>query len=88
MSKVLANRLKSLLNKCISSEQSTFLENRSVTGNALTTFETIIHHMKCKRKGKKDEVALKVDISKAFDKIKWSYPKGILRKMVFCQVYS
>jgi len=63
---VLANRLKRLLLKCISQEQSAFVENRSILDNVLVASE-ILHHMKCKSKGKKGEVALKIDISKAYD---------------------
>jgi len=44
---VLANTLKPLLDKCISAEQSVFVENRSIIDNVLVAFE-MIHHMKCK----------------------------------------
>lgn len=43
--KVLANRLERLLPKCISQEQSTFVENRSILDNVLVASE-ILHHMK------------------------------------------
>lgn len=43
-----------------------FVENRSIIDNVIATHE-VIHHMKCKRKGKAGEVALKIDISKAYD---------------------
>jgi len=51
--------------------------------NALTTFE-ILHYMHCKRKGKQGDVALKLDISKAFDSASWSYLQAILLKLGFC----
>ena len=66
--KSLANRLKPLLQKCISPEQSSFVEGRSILNNELIPFE-FFHHMKCKTKGKTGEKALKIDISKAFDKV-------------------
>jgi len=44
-------------------EQAAFVPSRSIMDNALTAFE-ILHYMKCKHKGKKGEVALKLDISK------------------------
>lgn len=68
VAKVLANRLKKLLPKCISEEQSAFVEGRSILDNVLIAFE-IIHHMKCKTKGARGEVALKIDISKAYDRV-------------------
>lgn len=67
--KILANRLKPLLPNCIFVEQSAFVENRSITDNAIVAFEAI-HHMTCKVKGKQEEVALKVDMSMAYDRIK------------------
>ncbi|MCH80235.1 hypothetical protein A2U01_0001001 [Trifolium medium] len=82
ISKVLANRLKPLLPQCISQEQSAFVENRSIIDNVMIASE-IIHHMKCKTKGKKGEVALKIDISKAYDRVDWEYVKKIMRKMGF-----
>jgi hypothetical protein len=72
ISKVLANRLKPLLQKCISHEQSAFVENRSIIDNVMAAHE-IIHHMKCKRRGKVGEVALKIDISKSYDRVEWEY---------------
>jgi len=70
ISKVLANRLRPLINKWISPEQATFVHSHSIMDNSLTTFETL-HHMRCKRKSKIGEVALKLDISKAFDSVSW-----------------
>lgn len=49
LAKMLANMLKKVLPKCISEEQSTFVEGRSILDNVLVAFE-IIHHMKCKIK--------------------------------------
>jgi hypothetical protein len=82
ISKVLANRLKPLLPQCISQEQSAFVENRSIIDNVMIASE-IIHHMKCKTKGKMGEVALKIDISKAYDRVDWGYVKKVMQKMGF-----
>jgi len=43
----------------------------------------IIHHMKCKRRVKVGEVALKIDISKAYDRVEWEYVKKVLSRMGF-----
>jgi hypothetical protein len=47
VSKLLANRLKLFIDKCISPEQSAFIEGRSIIDNALITIK-IIHAMKRK----------------------------------------
>lgn len=39
-----------------------------ITDNVVIAFE-IIHYMKRKVRGKKGEVALKIDISKAYDRV-------------------
>ena len=43
----------------------------------------IIHHMKRKNKGKQGNVAFKIDISKAYDKIDWGFLRGIMLKLGF-----
>ena len=67
LAKVLENRMKKLLPRIISLEQFAFVSRRSITDNVLVEFE-IIHHMKRKSKGKKGDVAFKIDISKVYDK--------------------
>ena len=68
MAKVLANRLKWILPLLIFNAQSAFVHGRSICDNILAAFE-VIHYMKRKTKGKKGSVALKLDISKAYDRI-------------------
>jgi hypothetical protein len=82
VAKVLANRLKHVLNKCISANQSAFVPGRSILDNAMAAIE-IVHFMKSKTRGKLGEVALKLDISKAYDRIDWEYLRGIMCKMGF-----
>jgi hypothetical protein len=86
LSKVLANRLKPLLNRYISFEQSAFVSDRSILDNVMVAMETI-HHMKCKVKGKVGEVALKIDISKAYDRVDWRYLVNVMKKMGFCNTW-
>jgi hypothetical protein len=71
VSKLLANRLKGVLGKYISEEQSAFVEGRSIIDNALIAIE-IIHCLKRRTKGAKGELTLKIDFSKAYDKVEWS----------------
>jgi hypothetical protein len=84
VSKVLANRLKSCLDKLVSQEQSAFVEGRSILDNALIAIE-VIHAMKRKTKGHRGELALKIDISKAYDKVDWGFLRGMLVRMGFAE---
>ncbi|CAJ2637965.1 unnamed protein product [Trifolium pratense] len=77
VSKVLANRLKFCLDKCVSQEQSAFVEGRSILDNALISIE-VIHAMKRKTRGYRGELALKIDISKAYDKVDWGFLRVLM----------
>ena len=68
ISKVLANRLKLILHKCISDNQSTFVPNRSILDNAMVVIE-VIHFMKTKTRGIDKFVALKLTLAKLM--IEW-----------------
>ena len=82
MAKVLANQLKRIMSILISNAQSAFVTVRSICDNILAAFE-VIHYMKRKTKGKKGSVALKLDISKAYDRISWRYLEVVMRRMGF-----
>jgi len=69
-SKVLANRLKRFLSDIISENQSAFLSDRLITDNVLVALE-IIHYLNQKKKGKTGIMALKLDMSKAFNRVEW-----------------
>ncbi|KAK2370479.1 hypothetical protein QL285_083528 [Trifolium repens] len=86
VSKLLANRLKLVLGKYILEEQFAFVEGRSIIDNALIAIE-IIHCLKRRTRGSKGELALKIDFSKAYDKVEWSYLKGVLERMGFSETW-
>ncbi|XP_074377752.1 uncharacterized protein LOC141719274 [Apium graveolens] len=68
LSKVMANRLKPCLGDIISDKQSAFIEGRLLTDNALVAFE-INHYIKRKTQGQKGVAGLKIDVSKAYDRL-------------------
>ena len=82
ISKVLANRLKPVLPRIISPTQSAFVLGRLITNNVLVAYE-MLHTMHARKKGKKGSMALKLDISKAYDLVKWQFLQGIMEKMGF-----
>jgi hypothetical protein len=82
ISKVLANRLKTLLPMIVSESQSTFVPGRLITDNILVAFETL-HHMQHQKTGRMGSMALKLDMSKAYDRVEWKYLKRVLEQMGF-----
>ena len=82
VSKVLANRLKKVLPHIISESQSAFQSDKAISDNILVAFETL-HHMKRKRSGKMGHMALKLDMSKAYDQLEWGFLQKIMEKMGF-----
>jgi len=82
ISKVLANRLKIVLPNCISDNQSAFVPGRSILDNAMVAIE-VLHFMKAKTRGEDRYVALKLDISKACDRMDWNYLRAVMNKMGF-----
>jgi hypothetical protein len=80
ITKVVANRIKSTLPNVIDPEQSAFIQGRLITDNALIAMECF-HWMKKKRKGKKGVMALKLDMSKAYDRIEWKFVEKVLSSM-------
>jgi hypothetical protein len=50
--------------------------------NALIAIE-VIHALKRKTRGCKGDLALKIDISKAYDKVDWGFLRGMLKRLGF-----
>lgn len=72
VTKDISNRMKVLLPDIISEGQSAFVKGRLIKDNALIAMECF-HWIKNKRKGKKGTMALKLDMSKAYDRIEWEF---------------
>jgi hypothetical protein len=77
--KVLVNRIKPFLTNIIGSPQKGFVLGRQILDAVITTHE-VIHSME---KSKKPGMALKLDISKAYDKVNWDFLYEVLQRVGF-----
>ncbi|KAK9984473.1 hypothetical protein SO802_033998 [Lithocarpus litseifolius] len=83
-SKAIANRLKKILPSIISETQSAFVHRRLITDNILVAFETM-HHISNKKTGNVGEMALKLDMSKAYNRVEWGCLEKIMEKLGFAE---
>lgn len=81
ISKLLSSRLKTVMDKFISPYQAAFLSSRQITDNIFIAHE-LVDTMR-KNKTKSDLMAMKLDISKAFDRVEWKFIIDILKKLGF-----
>ena len=82
-SKVLANKLKRILPKIITTEhQSAFTKNCLISDNIMVAFETL-HSMQHHNSVKDGFMALKLDMNKVYDRVERSFLESIMRKMGF-----
>ena len=66
----------------ISEHQSALLYDRLISDNILVAFETL-HYMRNHNKGKSGFMALKLDMSKAYDRVEWEYMERVMIKIGF-----
>lgn len=82
IAKVLANRLKVVLQDVISENQSAFVPGKNISDNVLVAFE-LLHFMRQRKRGVEGNVALKLDVSKAYDRGKWDILENQMKRMGF-----
>ncbi|XP_034681036.1 uncharacterized protein LOC117910970 [Vitis riparia] len=79
MAKVLANRLKQVLDKVVSVDQNAFVRGRQILDASLIANEVVDYWQKRKEKG----LVCKLDIEKTYDNISWNFLMKVLKKMGF-----
>ncbi|XP_062014109.1 uncharacterized protein LOC133730559 [Rosa rugosa] len=85
-SKVIANRLKVFLPYIISPFQSAFVPGRLITDNILVANE-VAHFVHNKREGQVGYIALKLDLSKAYDRMEWAFLRKVLERFGFASTW-
>lgn len=76
ISKVLARRIKPYMNQIISKAQSAFIARREISESVVLLRE-VLHSFR-QKSYRNQQFCLKVDLSKAFDRMNWSYLESIL----------
>lgn len=82
ITKVLANRMNEVLDVAVSDTQSAFIPGRLISDNIMISYE-VMHYLKRKKFGKDGYMALKLDMSKAYDRIEWNFLHVMLLKVGF-----
>ena len=80
----MANRLKKILPHLISDHQNAFMTDHLISDNVMVAFETL-HYMRNHSSSNTGYRALKLDMSKAHDRVEWLYMEKLMRKMGFAE---
>ncbi|XP_027182270.1 uncharacterized protein LOC113780688 [Coffea eugenioides] len=84
LSRILADRVACVLPKIISPQQTGFVKSCNITENFLLVQEVISGIGKKTRGG---NVVMKLDMSKAYDRVAWGHIIGILRRFGFGEIF-
>ncbi|KAA3477692.1 reverse transcriptase [Gossypium australe] len=82
IAKMLVRRMSDILGVCINEAQGAFIPGRLISDNILIAYE-VLHSLKMKKGGKKGNFALKLDMSKAYDRVEWDFLAGIMKTLGF-----
>lgn len=76
-SKVMANRMRMLLNLIISDNQSAFIKGRQIQDNLIIAHE-FFNSLKKKRGRGTDVMMIKLDMNKAYDRLEWKFVEQVM----------
>ena len=82
ISKVLCQRLKLCLPSLISETQSAFVPRRLISDNILLA-QKIFHGLRTNKACQGKYMAIKTDMSRAYDRVEWNFIKALLQKLGF-----
>jgi hypothetical protein len=78
----LCNVLYKIIAKIISPFQSAFVPGRLISDNIRVAYEAL-HTMSSRMKGKKGFMAIKLDMSNAYDRVEWSFLEAMMLRLGF-----
>ncbi|CAA7037002.1 unnamed protein product, partial [Microthlaspi erraticum] len=82
ISKILIMRLQPILPSIISETQTAYVPGRAISDNVLITHE-VLHYLKGSGATKHCSMAVKTDMSKAYDRVEWSFIATVLERFGF-----
>ncbi|XP_056863930.1 uncharacterized protein LOC130511109 [Raphanus sativus] len=82
ISKILVNRLKHHLPDIVSEYQNAFVPGRLISDNIVVAHE-IFHSLKVRKRQSNSYMAVKTDITKAYDRLEWRFLKETMQCMGF-----
>ncbi|KAG7583713.1 Reverse transcriptase domain [Arabidopsis suecica] len=82
--KLMATRMKKILPKIISESQAAFVKGRLISDNILIAHE-LIHALSSSNKCSEEFIAIKTDISKAYDRVEWSFLEQAMKSLGFAE---
>lgn len=82
VSKLLSKRLKSVLSWIITKSQAAFVEDQRISDNILIAHE-LLHALNSNNSCSRDFIAVKTDLSKAFDRVEWPFLEKATKTLGF-----
>lgn len=79
---MLANRLRSILPDIITPNQSAFVPGRLISDNILIAYK-LTHYLLNKRECNVGYAAIKLDMSKAYDRVEWCFMEKMMQRLGF-----
>ncbi|GKV12840.1 hypothetical protein SLEP1_g23934 [Rubroshorea leprosula] len=83
LAKILANRLKKVLDELIGEQQMAFISGRQLMDGVVIANELVDEA----KKRKKSTFMFKIDFEKAYDKVSWSFLDYMMLRMGFCTTW-
>ncbi|XP_075504621.1 uncharacterized protein LOC142542059 [Primulina tabacum] len=86
VARAITNRLRSILGKVINQNQSAFVPGRLITDNVIIGYECI-HWIHNNKRNKTGFGALKLDMSKTYDRVEWKFLEAMMTKLGFASSF-